>query len=110
MPVAYAQTRNIARARDARFDMDAQIADLFTADDSVDMADAMYPDRLPDTWETRCMAESENIDHTYFAKHGYWPDWGFIAWLEKEEERREAEAWRQKEADWAKFDAWRAEQ
>lgn len=69
MPVAFAQSRAIARTRMLAADLAEQVAELFTPDLSADVTESLTPEEDP--WE------DDGID------------WGYEKWLEKEREREE---------------------
>ena len=91
MGVAYSQTRSIARARIARNDVSAQVAELFevenTSSVALDECDPYMAELA--AWQEHCAAE----DQKYFDEHGEWPNWAFLAWLDKEAEREECARW-----------------
>lgn len=100
MGVAYSQTRNIARVRVARADVSEQVSELFTADDSRSVEDTFYPERVTDkaaAWaealDDDAWFEDRREDRRFFELNGYWRDWGFEKWLEKEMEREACAEW-----------------
>lgn len=106
---AYRMHRAVVRSRCARADFAAQVAELFSADDSrtvvgrmddhagreQDVARAEYEAHDMEEYRDSCAREE-----AFIAEHGY--DWGYAKWLEREQEREADARWtRQYGMTWA---------
>ena len=106
MGVAYSQTRSFARARIARNDVAAQIADYF-APDTRELVDAptwydAREDNVGMAWE---MALIEEHDRNFERVHGYPYNPGYEKWLEKQQEREERLLEKQEREECARWEA-----